>query len=137
MDVPILRVSSNSTKALYDTYPGGYTPKYSMLVIKKWSWSECYEELGAFNLIREHERGKNASMCVEHNNIPFVFGPAFAMARIPAPTNRSSGWISSSLMRYLLARIDDRLRRWVLRTNSSRKYWFLLDLFLSDPHFVP
>lgn len=30
--------------------------------------------------------------------LPFVFGPEFAIARIPAPTNRNSGWISSALM---------------------------------------
>lgn len=30
-------------------------------------------------------------------DVPFVLGPELAMARIPAPTNRRSGWISSAL----------------------------------------
>src|SRR6266566_1847602 len=33
----------------------------------------------------------------ERMNEPLVFGPELAIARIPAPVNRSSGWISSSL----------------------------------------
>jgi hypothetical protein len=34
---------------------------------------------------------------VARTNEPLVLGPELAMARIPAPVNRSSGWISSSL----------------------------------------
>ena len=33
----------------------------------------------------------------EKSWLPFVLGPEFAMARIPAPVNLRSGWISSSL----------------------------------------
>lgn len=39
--------------------------------------------------VRQHDWNQRDS--------PFVLGPELAMARIPAPVNRSSGWISSSL----------------------------------------
>ena len=101
--VPILRVSANSAKPLDHTYPCAYAPKNCVLVIKEWCWSEGDEELGALNLQFNPSASVRRDITVWNAWIPFVFGPAFAMARIPAPTNRSSGWISSSLMRTSLA----------------------------------
>lgn len=37
--------------------------------------------------------------CEKQEGAPFVFGPELAIAKIPAPVNLSSGWISSSLQR--------------------------------------
>jgi hypothetical protein len=48
---------------------------------------------------REERRGEGGwqERASERANEPLVFGPELAIARIPAPVNRSSGWISSSL----------------------------------------
>ncbi len=40
------------------------------------------------------KRGRDA---IKIGYIPLVLGPEFAMASMPAPVKRSSGWISSSL----------------------------------------
>jgi hypothetical protein len=41
-------------------------------------------------------RGTVIDTSGSRSDTPFVFGPEFAMANIPAPTNRRSGWISSA-----------------------------------------
>ena len=46
---------------------------------------------------KKRKRNINNNLAILPSQVPFVLGPEFAMARIPAPVNLRSGWISSSL----------------------------------------
>ena len=82
-NLPILPVCGHSTEPLKDPHSGLYPPKDCMFVVKEWCRSKGEEELGTCGFL---------DGCAEmvRGPIPLVSGPELAIAKIPAPVNRSS-----------------------------------------------
>lgn len=94
-------------------------------------------------VMKNWEPGKRVSFQAwsksQIQDVPFVFGPELAMANIPAPTKRSSGFISSSLSSWMVRTPYEQ------RSTSShpgltisvRIYSFHLSRYQWDHRFVP
>jgi len=63
-----------------------------MFIVQVWSGTQRDEELRSCHRLKLLSDDENDTMI-----LPLVFGPEFAMARIPAPVNLNSGCSSSSL----------------------------------------
>ena len=84
----------NSAKSLHNSHSRTNTAEDSMLVVQVWCRGKSDEELRSYG---GQMKGANSETASKIGYIPLVLGPELAMARMPAPVKRSSGWISSSL----------------------------------------
>lgn len=117
MGLPILRVRLHGAESLDDPHPIRDTSEDGVLAIKVGSGRQGNEVLRTYEeveLVRECKAPTHGTLaaCLESPEkcrvrswpilapvqcLPLVLGPEFAIARMPAPTNRRLGSISSSL----------------------------------------
>lgn len=87
--IPVIIVCSHEAHPLHHVESIAHTPKNRMLAVEKGRGCQSYE-------LKQGSVRFHMHMLLRTNWLPFVFCPLLAIAKTPAPTNRSSGVISSS-----------------------------------------